>query len=42
MKLCVALNEALIAADSSVSKQSEVLMASLAASNSTFTWEAVR
>ncbi|ERS95043.1 hypothetical protein HMPREF1624_08532 [Sporothrix schenckii ATCC 58251] len=42
MKLCVALNEALIAADSSAAKQSEVIMASFAASNATFTWEGVR
>lgn len=42
MKLCIALNDVLIAADASVAKHKDVLMASLAASNSNFTWEGVR
>ncbi|KAL1913682.1 hypothetical protein Sste5344_000646 [Sporothrix stenoceras] len=42
MKLCVALNDVLLASDASVAKHKDVLMASLAANNADFTWEGVR
>ncbi|CAK7217179.1 hypothetical protein SBRCBS47491_003084 [Sporothrix bragantina] len=42
MKLCVALSEALVASESSAAQHKDLIMATLAASNTNFTWEGIR